>query len=150
MRFHPHLASPLQGEENYAYLRNLVLGGIVEWGDGCALKFSTREGKATLAKLTREYDKMSITTGIFVKPSPLMRGGIGEMVINTEARSYLNRIIEEGFEHHVCAVHSDLKAELLKFCKLAGADRSSDFLQDSNKDNKAPDAKNLAKVSRYY
>ena len=62
---------------------------------------------------------MSIALGEFVKPSYTMRDGIGEAVMDTNARDYLERIIEEGFEHHVCAAHGDTKSRLLKICKLA-------------------------------
>ena len=114
----PHALSLAQSYQDIS-VRAPPIGGAAEWGGGCAVEFSIKEGEATFAKLTREYNKMSITTGEFVKPSPAMRGGIGEAVMNTDAHSYLTQIIEEGFEHHVCTVHGDVRGELLKVCKLA-------------------------------
>jgi hypothetical protein len=84
------------------------------------LEFDVREGLATFAKLTREYDKMSVTAGTFVSPDRArMRGGIGEAVMSSDAAHYLKSLIREGFEHHVCAVHGDVRVELAKVCEVA-------------------------------
>ncbi len=114
----PHALS-LAGSSKEVRVAPPPIGGSEEWGGSCALEFSIKEGKATFAKLTREYDKMSITSGTFVKPEPVMRGGVGEAVMDTDARSYLQRIIQEGFEHHICAAHGDVRRELLEVCRLA-------------------------------
>lgn len=114
----PHALSLAESPQDVV-VRAPTIGGVEEWGGGCVLQFSIKEGKATFAKLTQEYDKMSIASGKFVRPSYTMRGGIGEAVMDTDANSYLKCIMDAGFEHHVCAVHGDVKDELLQICRLA-------------------------------
>ena len=115
----PHALSLAQSPDDLR-LGVPPIGGSEEWGGGCAMELSIKEGPATFAKLTREYDRMSIASGTFVRPDrAAMRGGIGEAVMSTDVHGYLHQIIREGFEHHVCAVHGDVKGELQKFCTLA-------------------------------
>lgn len=114
----PHAASLAESSKNIK-VSTPPIGGVEEWGGGCALEFSIKGGKATFAKLSREYGSMSIASGTFVRPEPEIRGGIGEAVMETDAHSYLERLMQLGFEHHVCAVHQDVRAELGRFCKLA-------------------------------
>lgn len=113
----PHAMSLAESKKDIS-ARVPPLGGKVEWGGSCAIEFSIKQGKATFAKLTREYDKMSIVTGQFVKPNPVFRGGIGEATLDVPVRDYMNKVIELGFEHHICAIHDDVTNDLLKICKL--------------------------------
>lgn len=93
-------------------------GGLQETKAGMALEFSIKEGEATFAKITREFDKMLISKAQFITPSNSFRGGIGEANWETDVYEFLDKIIEEGFEHHICAVHGDLKYELKLICDL--------------------------------
>jgi len=99
-------------------LKKPTSGGLKELNSGMSVEFSVREGKATLAKLTREYDKMLISSGNFVSPSPKFRGGIAELTLDIPVSEFFNTIVEEGFEHHICIAHGDVKEELLKICKF--------------------------------
>ena len=103
-------------------LRKPSSGGLRELSSGMSVEFGVKQGKATLAKLMREYDKMLISSGNFISPSPMFRGGIAEISLDSPVFEFLTKIVQEGFEHHVCMVHGDVKEELLKICELLKID----------------------------
>jgi hypothetical protein len=54
---------------------------------------------ATMAKLNREFDKMVIANGKIDITSQIYRGGIGEVILNSDVIEQLERNIMEGMEH---------------------------------------------------
>jgi L-fucose isomerase and related proteins len=93
-------------------------GGLMELNHGMSVEFTLKEGIVTLAKLTREFNKMVISTGKIIKPSQIYRGGICEVVLDINVLEYFSNIIKEGIEHHVCLVYGDIKKELIQLAKL--------------------------------
>lgn len=93
-------------------------GGLQETKAGMALEFSIKKGEATFAKITREFDKMLVSKAQFVTPSNKFRGGIGEANWESDVNNFLDKVITEGFEHHICAVHGDFLYELNLICDL--------------------------------
>ncbi|MFQ5762118.1 MAG: hypothetical protein ACE5PO_03695, partial [Candidatus Bathyarchaeia archaeon] len=78
--------------------------------------------RVTLAKLRMGYDKMLITGGETIKPretSPrALKGGIAEVKLDSPVSEFLEKTCIEGFEHHVCVVPEDVKAELVELCRV--------------------------------
>jgi len=89
-------------------------GGLMELDCGMSVEFTLREGTVTLAKITRNFDKMLISTGKIINPNKVYRGGICEVVLDTDVSEYFSNIIREGIEHHICVVYGDIKRELIK------------------------------------
>jgi len=110
-------ALSLAVDEHEVILGRPTNGGLFETDSGMSVEFSLREGRATLAKLTREYDKMLIVCGKVIKPSPEFRGGIAEVCLDAPVESFLMNMMEQGFEHHICLVHGDIRNELIKICE---------------------------------
>jgi L-fucose isomerase-like protein len=110
-------ALSLAGEGAVTYLGKPSEGGARETNSGMGVEFSLAEGTVTLAKLTREYDKMLIARGKVVPPVPRFRGGIAEVVFETPVEDFLSRAVEEGFEHHLCVAYGDVRQDLVEICK---------------------------------
>ena len=103
-------------------LRYPTNGGLKELNSGMAVEFFIKKGNATVAKLDREYKKMLIAEGNFIRPMPVYRGGIAELKLKIPVINFLKRTIEEGFEHHLCLVHGDFMKKLEIICKLLEID----------------------------
>lgn len=93
-------------------------GGLLELNYGMSVEFTLKEGIITLAKLSREFDKMIISTGKIVTPSQKYRGGICEVVLDSDVLEYFSNIIKEGIEHHICLVYGDIKKELIQLANM--------------------------------
>lgn len=72
-------AVSLAASPNQITLETCPSGGVKDLGRGVSVEFSLKGGRVTLAKLTREYDKMLIASGTVISPSPRFRGGIAEV-----------------------------------------------------------------------
>jgi L-fucose isomerase-like protein len=110
-------ALSLAGEGATTYLGKPSEGGARETGSGMGVEFSLADGDATVAKLTREYDRMLIACAKIVPPMPRFRGGIAEVAFDEPVVSFLSRAVEEGFEHHICVAYGDVSHELQEVCK---------------------------------
>jgi L-fucose isomerase-like protein len=99
-------------------LRHPSEGGQKEVHEGMALECSLPPGAATLAKINREYTKILASPIHFTKPSEEFRGGIAEGILETSAAGFIEAVIKEGIEHHVCAVYMDIVKELKLSAKL--------------------------------
>jgi len=87
---------------------------------GAVLEFALKKGQVTLAKLSRTLkgkNKILISTGKVVE-TPVTRGNIANVKIDVPVSAFMDRLIREGFEHHVVLVHGDIKDELLELCRI--------------------------------
>jgi hypothetical protein len=108
-------------------MRNITLrhpseGGLNEVKEGLALECSLPEGAATLAKVSRECNKMIIAGTRFIKPVRGFRGGIAEGIMDNGAKKFVETVVKEGIEHHICAVYKDIKKDLVLIAKLLDID----------------------------
>jgi L-fucose isomerase-like protein len=110
-------ALSLAGEGAAIHLGKPSEGGARETNSGMGVEFSLAEGTVTLAKLTREYDKMLIAKAKVVSPAPRFRGGIAEVILDEPVVGFLSRAVEEGFEHHLCIAYGDISEDLMEICK---------------------------------
>jgi L-fucose isomerase-like protein len=99
-------------------LRHPSEGGQKEVNEGMALECSLPAGAATLAKINREYTKILASPIQFTKPSEQFRGGIAEGILETDATGFVEAVINEGMEHHICAVYKDIVKELKLAARL--------------------------------
>lgn len=110
-------ALSLAGDGAVTYLGKPSEGGARETDSGMGVEFAMAEGTVTLAKLTREYDKMLIANAKVVPPQPHFRGGIAEVCLEEPVADFLSRAVEEGFEHHLCIAYGNVRQELMEVCR---------------------------------
>jgi L-fucose isomerase-like protein len=93
----------------------------VDGGDkkGVTNDFPLRPGRITLAKLDEGKDsyRMLIAAGTALDTEPFIRGNPLNVRFDGDMRELVDTVMRKGFEHHYCAVHADIKKELLSFCE---------------------------------
>ena len=87
---------------------------------GAVLEFALKKGKVTLAKLSRTLrgkNKMLIATGK-ARETSVTRGNIVNVEIDVPVITFMDKLIREGFEHHIVLAYGDIKDELLELCSI--------------------------------
>jgi L-fucose isomerase-like protein len=92
--------------------------GVPGTASGAILASTVKPGRATLAKINRAGNRMFIATGETVEPKKVPLVGYAEMKMDSDIKSILLTMVENGIEHHLCLVHGDQKSELIALCDL--------------------------------
>lgn len=94
-------------------------------GTGATIEFPFREGAVTLAKLMRPANgklKLFAARGVAIAPGVAARGSVAEVRPEPSAAAFLERMMEEGVEHHVALVYGTWTHELRQFCNFTGVE----------------------------
>jgi L-fucose isomerase-like protein len=94
-------------------------------GTGATLEFPFREGAVTLAKLLRPANgklRLFAARGVAIAPGVETRGSVAEVRPHPSAAAFLEKMMEEGVEHHVALVHGTWTRELRQFCDFTGVE----------------------------
>ena len=94
-------------------------------GTGATLEFPFREGAVTLAKLMRPANgklKLFAARGVAIAPGAETRGSVAEVRPEPSAAAFLEKMMEEGVEHHVALVYGTWTRELRQFCDFTGVE----------------------------
>jgi L-fucose isomerase-like protein len=94
-------------------------------GNGATLEFPFREGAVTLAKLLRPRNgnlKLFAASGVAIAPGVEARGSVAEVRPEPSAAAFLEKMMEEGVEHHVALVYGTWTRELRQFCNFTGVE----------------------------
>jgi L-fucose isomerase-like protein len=92
-------------------------------GTGATVEFPFREGAVTLAKLMRPANgklKLFAARGVAIAPAPGTRGSVAEVRPEPSAAAFLEKMMEEGVEHHVALVYGTWTRELRQLCDFTG------------------------------
>jgi L-fucose isomerase-like protein len=94
-------------------------------GTGATIEFPFREGAVTLAKLMRPANgklKLFAASGVAIAPGVAARGSVAEVRPEPSAAAFLERMMEEGVEHHIALVYGTWTHELRQFCNFTGVE----------------------------
>lgn len=94
-------------------------------GTGATVEFPFREGAVTLAKLMRPADgklKLFTARGVALPAGGETRGSVAEVRPEPSAAAFLDKMMEEGVEHHVALVYGTWTSELRHFCEFTGVE----------------------------
>jgi L-fucose isomerase-like protein len=113
-----HLATSLaESPMNIAITPPLYEGEVM--GPGAVLFFPIKPGRVTIASLNAKGDRMLITTGEALKVEKNKgSGAYSEIKLDSDLVEVLRVMAENGFGHHLCVVHGDIKTELEVICKI--------------------------------
>ncbi|KIL38618.1 hypothetical protein SD70_25340 [Gordoniibacillus kamchatkensis] len=87
---------------------------------GLNVEFPLKSGVVTMARLgyiDGEY-RMLVTTGEALKIGPIVRGTVAQVKCDASAKTLMDKLIYDGWEHHLAMIYGDVAAELEQLCKI--------------------------------
>lgn len=88
-------------------------------GKGVTSSFSLKPGRVTVFRLGDDGCnlRMIATTGYALKKELDMRGTVSLVTLDSSVEEFLNRILLEGWEHHIIMAYGDIILELDMLCR---------------------------------
>ncbi|GGD77884.1 hypothetical protein [Paenibacillus nasutitermitis] len=87
---------------------------------GLNVEFPLKSGVVTLARLGYLDGKyrMLVTTGEALKIGPIVKGTVAQVRTDSSVKTLMDKLIYDGWEHHLTMIYTDVAAELEQLCKI--------------------------------